>query len=236
VMGVRQSAVGLDGPARRALGVAAKFLSVAVRNVHLIVETRDVSVHDPLTGCLHRSPGLEALGAELRRAKRSNLPLSVLMLDVDQFKEINDRYGHQCGDLVLGAIGRRLVHTLRGSDVKCRYGGDEFILILPDTPLQGAQQVANGILKEIMAYPVEHGGDTLSATVSIGITCTETGEADAKTVIERADKALYCAKKAGRNRWCVAGTFSDDQPGAAASAAPGSTMSAHVAHDVERTA
>ena len=243
VLGVRQPAVGspavgLDGAARRALGVAASFLSVAVRNVHLIVETRDVSVHDPLTGCLHRTPGLEALSAELRRAKRSNLPLSVLMLDVDEFKQINDRYGHQCGDLVLGAIGRRLQHTLRGSDVKCRYGGDEFILILPDTPLHGAQQVANGILKEIMAYPVEHSGSTLSATVSIGIACTETGDADAKTVIERADKALYCAKKAGRNRWCVAASDGGVQLDAAASAASRSTTSRanHVAHDIERTA
>ena len=226
-VGSRPSEVALDGAARRALGVAASLLSIAVRNTALLVEIRDVSVHDPLTGCLNRKPGLEVLDAELRRARRSGQPLSVLMLDVDEFKQINDRYGHLCGDLVLGTIGRHLVQSLRGSDVKCRYGGDEFILICPDTPLQGAQQVANGIRKEIMAHPIEHNGQTLSATVSIGIASAEAGETDAKTIIHRADKALYCAKKAGRNRSIVASGPNGDI---------GPAPPIYLAHDLELTA
>jgi diguanylate cyclase (GGDEF)-like protein len=233
-MGVRQGATALDDSARRALGVAASLLSIAVRNVHLMVETRDVSVHDPLTGCLNRKPGIEALDAELRRAKRSSQPLSVLMLDVDRFKDINDAYGHQAGDLVLATIGRRLLHTLRGSDVKCRYGGDEFILILPDTPIQGAQQVANGLRKEIM-HAIEDGGHTLSCTVSIGITSVEPGETDVKALIDRADQALYRAKKAGRN--CSrAGLETASSAPSLADAPPPAADAPYAAHDLELTA
>jgi diguanylate cyclase (GGDEF)-like protein len=232
VLGVQQTATALDGAARQVIGVAASLLSIAVRNVNLLVDTKEVSLHDPLTGCLLRTPGLEKLETELRRVKRSNLPLSVLMLDVDQFKQINDRYGHLCGDLVLGSIGRHLVQTLRGSDIKCRFGGDEFILVLPDTPLHGAQQVAAGIRKAIEDQAIEHHGHHVSATVSIGIACAEAGEIEVKALIDRADRALYHAKESGRNRSCGVpepATDGADRPSTPAS-------KAFVAHDLGLTA
>jgi diguanylate cyclase (GGDEF)-like protein len=232
VLGVQQTATALNGAARQLLGVAASLLSIAVRNVNLLVDTKEVSLHDPLTGCLLRTPGLEKLETELRRVKRSNLPLSVLMLDVDQFKQINDRYGHLCGDLVLGGIGRHLVQTLRGSDIKCRFGGDEFILVLPDTPLHGAQQVATGIRKAIEGQAIEHHGHHVFATVSIGIACADAGEIDVKALIDRADRALYQAKESGRNRSCGV-----PEPGADVADQPSTTPSkGFVAHDLGLTA
>jgi diguanylate cyclase (GGDEF)-like protein len=232
VLGVSETATALDAPARHALGVAASLMSIAIRNVTLLVDTREGSVQDPLTGCLNRKPGLDQLDAELRRAKRSGQPLSVLMLDVDHFKQINDRFGHLCGDLVLGAIGRHLVQALRGSDIKCRFGGDEFILVLPDTPLQGAQQVANAIRQAIVAQPVEHNGQALPVTVSIGVACAEPLDVDIKAVIARADHALYSAKESGRDRSCTTSEPRRDVAGPAPPAAPPSFL----AHDLELTA
>lgn len=202
VLGIRQSGGdALEASARRVLGVAASLLSIAIRNVHLLLETQELSVHDSLTGCVNRKPGMELLETELRRARRTGQPLSVLMLDVDEFKEVNDRYGHICGDVVLGTIGQHLVHSLRASDVKCRYGGDEFILILPETPFEGAEHVASALGKAVAGRRIEHDGQVLSATVSIGITVARPGDVDGKAIIDRADRALYDAKKAGRNRW-----------------------------------
>jgi diguanylate cyclase (GGDEF)-like protein len=228
VLGVRSDKGAPDSRSRRALAVAASLLSIAVRNVNLLIDTREVSVQDPLTGCLNRKPGLEMLDTELRRARRTNQPLSVLMLDVDQFKQFNDQHGHLCGDLVLGAIGRHLNQTLRGSDVKCRYGGDEFILVLPDTPLHGAQQVANALRRAIIAQPVEYDGQLLPVTVSIGITCSEPSESDVKTIIARADRALYCAKESGRNSLSSGPEPKSDAAGAVSTIAPG----CFVAHDL----
>jgi diguanylate cyclase (GGDEF)-like protein len=96
------------------------------------------------------------------------------------------------------------MQVLRTSDAKCRYGGDEFILVLPDTPLDAAEHVARGIGKAIAAQPIEYNGETLSVTLSVGIACAGAGEVDAKAVIHRADQALYCAKKSGRSRSCSA--------------------------------
>lgn len=225
VLAVRQTGGILDGRARRALGVAASLLSIAVRNVHLLVETQELSVHDSLTGCVNRKPGLETLDAELRRAKRSSLPLSVLMLDVDEFKQINDRYGHLCGDLVLSTIGRHLQDLLRISDVKCRYGGDEFILVLPDTPLAGAEQVANNIRRAIVAQEIEYNAQAVSVTVSVGVACAEAGDLDVKAVIGRADRALYKAKTSGRNRSCMTPTdWRDVEPDAQTAIGPQSYL------------
>lgn len=201
VLGIKHTGNALEGGTRRAIGVAASLLSIAIRNVHLLLEAQELSVHDSLTGCVNRKPGMELLETELRRARRTGLPLSVLMLDVDEFKQVNDRFGHICGDVVLGTIGRHLVHSLRASDVKCRYGGDEFILILPETPFEGAEHVASALSKAIAAQRIEHEGQMLSVTVSIGIALVKPGDLDSKAIIDRADRALYDAKRAGRNRW-----------------------------------
>jgi diguanylate cyclase (GGDEF)-like protein len=200
VLGVQPTGEPLDPRVRRALGVIASLLGIAVRNVQLLMETKELSVLDSLTGCLNRKPGLETLDRELQRAKRTGQPLSILMIDVDEFKGINDLYGHLCGDQVLAAIGRHFTQHLRATDVKSRYGGDEFIVILPETPLTGAEHVAASIGRAITTQAVEYQGHQLSITVSMGVACAVASDLDAKLLLDRVDRALYSAKRSGRNR------------------------------------
>jgi diguanylate cyclase (GGDEF)-like protein len=188
---------------RRGLDAAIAFMSIAIRNVQLLIETREHSVRDSLTGWFNRGHGLSTLGSELQRAKRSGAPLSILMFDIDQFKTLNDRYGHQAGDAVLVATARQVSDLLRASDVKSRYGGDEFFVILPDTPAAGAQQVAEHIRRAVASQPIPAGAEVLSVTTSIGVATARTGELDAEAVIARADVALYRSKREGRNRVAI---------------------------------
>jgi diguanylate cyclase (GGDEF)-like protein len=188
---------------RRGLDAAIAFLSIAIRNVQLLIETHEHSVKDSLTGWFNRGHGLSTLGAELQRSKRSGAPLSILMFDVDEFKTLNDRYGHQAGDAVLVATSRQVSDLLRASDLKCRYGGDEFFVILPDTPAGGAQQVAEHIRRTVASQPIPASGEVLSVTTSIGVATARTGELDTEALIARADVALYRAKREGRNRVAI---------------------------------
>jgi diguanylate cyclase (GGDEF)-like protein len=189
---------------RSVLTAAAAMLAVSLKNAELFREVRDNSVRDSLTGCVNRKHAIEVMDVELRRARRSKLPLSVLMFDLDQFKRINDRWGHLCGDAVLATVGQRMNAVLRGSDVKCRYGGDEFLVILPDTPVDGAQNVAEMLRREFELHPVTWHDETVTVTASFGLTSVTPGETDLLTVIARADAALYRAKQAGRNGLRVA--------------------------------
>jgi len=133
---------GLNDQQRRMLTAAAALLAVSLKNAELFREVHENSVRDALTGCFNRKHALEVMDAELRRARRSQMPLSMVMFDLDHFKAINDRYGHLAGDAVLSAVGARMKAVLRGSDLKCRYGGEEFLILLPDTPVAGARRVA----------------------------------------------------------------------------------------------
>ena len=184
---------------RSVLTAAAAMLAVSLKNAELFREVRENSVRDSLTGCVNRKHAIEVMDGELRRARRSKLPLSVLMFDLDQFKTINDRWGHLCGDAVLATVGQRMNAVLRGSDVKCRYGGDEFLVILPDTPVEGAQNVAEMLRREFELHPVTWNDETVTVTASFGLTSVIPGETDLLSVIARADAVLYRAKQAGRN-------------------------------------
>ena len=123
-----------------------------------------------------------------------------MMIDIDDFKSVNDQHGHLAGDAVLAAVGARLAAVLRTSDVKCRYGGDEFLVILPDTPLTGAEHTATMIVDEMAHITVEVQDGTISPRVSVGVSASVEGEQEPKTLIARADQALYDAKRGGRNR------------------------------------
>jgi diguanylate cyclase (GGDEF)-like protein len=175
------------------------------RNVQLFLETREYSLRDGLTGCFNRGHSLETLDGELRRARRSRLPLSILMFDIDHFKTINDLMGHLRGDDLLRAVGAQLTRILRSTDVRCRYGGDEFLVILPDTPLIGAQQVAESVRREMATLAMVMDGKTVPVTVSIGVAAATPEELGATALVKRADDALYQAKRAGRDRYSVAG-------------------------------
>lgn len=188
---------------RSALGTASTLIAIAVRNVQLLEDTRESAERDTLTGCLNREPAMKALEVELKRARRTARPTSLLMFDIDHFKTVNDTHGHLQGDAVLKAVGRTLNAQLRSTDLRCRFGGDEFLLILPDTPSLGAQQVAEGIRRQIAGLQVP-GLASVSLTASIGVASAEQGELDETAAIARADEALYRAKQAGRNRFCVA--------------------------------
>ncbi|HEV3216561.1 MAG TPA: GGDEF domain-containing protein [Vicinamibacterales bacterium] len=191
----------LTGSRRRMLAAAASLLAVSVKNAQLFRDTRENSLRDGLTGCVNRTHGVEMTEVELRRARRSRLPLSVIMFDLDHFKAINDRHGHLCGDTVLSTVGRRMQEVLRGSDVKCRYGGEEFLVVLPETPLEGARRVAEILRKELADTPVGWNGVELHISASFGVTAAHAAEIETPMVIARADSALYCAKSDGRN--CV---------------------------------
>lgn len=200
VLGVRPNGV-LAADRRRIIEAAAALLAVSVKNAQLFREVKDNSVKDALTGCFTRGHAIDVIDAELRRARRSHTPVSMIMFDIDHFKDVNDRYGHLCGDAVLNAVGKRMKEVLRGSDLKCRYGGEEFLVLLPETPLHGARRVAETLRREIAERPVPWSGEALTITASFGLAQTMPGEVNVQAVIARADQALYRAKDDGRN--CV---------------------------------
>ncbi|MBI2188609.1 MAG: GGDEF domain-containing protein [Acidobacteria bacterium] len=194
---------------RAVLAAAAALLGASLKNAELFHEVRETSVRDSLTGCFNRQHALEVMDAELRRARRSRLPLAVIMFDLDHFKAINDQYGHLCGDAVLAGVGQRMKVVLRGSDVKCRWGGEEFLVLLPDTPPAGAQRVAELLRHDLEEHPARwRVGDLqvdIRVTASFGLATVTAGEVDATAILARADAALYRAKSSGRNCVCVAG-------------------------------
>ncbi len=161
---------------------------------------RETSILDTLTGCATRPHGLERLGIELKRSGRSGAPVAVLMVDLDHFKEVNDRFGHNVGDAVLSAAGRTMLQTLRASDVRCRWGGEEFLIVLPETALDPARQVAEALLKRLVESPVHTNAGTIRISASVGLTLARPGEDDIEALIGRADRALYRAKSDGRGR------------------------------------
>ncbi|MDP2390708.1 MAG: diguanylate cyclase, partial [Acidobacteriota bacterium] len=201
VLGVKTEAGQLPADKRRILEAAAALLAVSVKNAQLFREVKENSVRDALTGCFTRGHSLDVIDAELRRARRSQTPVTLIMFDLDHFKDVNDRHGHLCGDAVLSAVGKRMKDVLRGSDLKCRYGGEEFLVLLPETPLHGARRVAETLRKEIAERPVPWAGEALTVTASFGLAQTLPGEVNVQAVIARADQALYRAKDDGRN--CV---------------------------------
>jgi diguanylate cyclase (GGDEF)-like protein len=203
VLGIRDRTT-LTQSDRRALGAVAAVLGIGVRNVQLFTMARDSSLRDALTGCFNRGHAVERLDSELRRARRSRASLSIVMLDIDYFKTINDRLGHVRGDEVLQAVGALFQRVLRSSDVRCRYGGDEFLIILPETPGTGAESVAESLRREIAKIEASADDQKIAITASLGVATATSGEANATSFIDRADAALYEAKRQGRNRFAVA--------------------------------
>ena len=201
VLGVPESAGPFSEGRKRVLAATAALLGIALRNAQLFQELREHSLRDGLTGCFNRTHALEVLDVELRRARRSQQPLSLIMFDLDHFKDVNDKYGHLCGDAVLAAVGVRMRDVLRGSDLKCRYGGEEFLVLLPETPIEGAKRVADSLRRELADLPIHWKDETFNITASFGVSVALPSEIDSEAIIGRADAALYRAKEQGRN--CV---------------------------------
>jgi two-component system cell cycle response regulator len=203
VFGVQEGEPPFDDAEQRALAAVAALLAIALRNVQLVDDLRERGIRDSLTGCVNRGNGFEVLNTELQRAKRSGRPLSVVMFDIDHFKELNDGHGHLCGDAALVAVAQCLSRVLRKSDVKCRYGGDEFLVILPDTPLSAAGNIGELLCQELsrLVLPAPYEGVSLS--VSLGVVSSADGELDGGALLARADAALYRAKAGGKARVIV---------------------------------
>lgn len=181
-----------------ALGEA---ISLALSNLKLRDTLRQQSIRDPLTGLYNRRFLEEYLVHEGVRATRKNRPLSVIMLDIDNFKRFNDTFGHDAGDAILRRMGLLLQGHVRGSDIACRIGGEEFALLLPEAPLSIAFQRAENILETVRRMQVKHGGQVLGAiTVSLGVAAFPKHGETPEALIRAADRALYQAKEGGRNK------------------------------------
>ena len=143
------------------LTAAAALLGASVKNAELFNEAHENSVRDALTGCFNRRHSMEVVDAELRRARRTRGTFSVVMFDLDHFKAINDRFGHLCGDAVLAQVGHRMKAVLRVSDIKSRWGGEEFLALLPETPVTGARRVVETLRQDLEQHPVLWNGHTV---------------------------------------------------------------------------
>ena len=162
---------------------------------------RHEALHDPLTGLFNRRYMGEMLEREIRRAERNPQPISVIMLDIDHFKQVNDTLGHAAGDAVLHDLGLFLLRQVRGADIACRYGGDEFMLILPGATLQVARQRAENIRLQAMKLVQDHHQRVSGKlTLSIGVAAFPDHGATPDALWQAADAALYAAKAAGRNQ------------------------------------
>ena len=164
-----------------------------------------LAAQDALTGIANRRALVQALESELARAQCQRTPLALLMLDIDHFKHVNDQYGHLAGDQVLRHVVQVVEQRLRTQDLLGRYGGEEFLLLLPHTDLAGAQQLGQQLCEAVQAAPCDWHGQSIAVTVSVGISVCAVGEQpDWETLLLAADKALYRAKGNGRNRVEVA--------------------------------
>jgi len=166
---------------------------------------REESMADPLTGIQNRR-AFEASLAEARvQAAANNEALCLLMVDIDHFKKVNDTYGHVVGDAVLKQVSKAISDTVRGGDVLARYGGEEFVVLLPNTPMEGAERVADNICNNVRNQKMDRsrvGKDIGRVTVSVGVALFY-GQESAEEFVVRADTALYRAKESGRNRVCT---------------------------------
>jgi diguanylate cyclase (GGDEF)-like protein len=167
---------------------------------------RRQALRDPLTGLFNRRFFDAGLAQEIMRSRRSGNPASLLILDIDHFKNYNDEYGHEAGDAVLRAIGQLLQTHVRGSDVACRFGGEEFVILMPDAALESAKERGKQILEAIRGLEIPHQGHLLPpVTASLGLAEFPSHARDAEGILEAADHALYVAKRAGRDRMVISG-------------------------------
>jgi len=166
-------------------------------------ELREQAIRDPLTGLFNRRYLQVTLDREIARVHRASQPVGIIIMDIDRFKLINDSHGHKAGDLVLEALGELLKHNIRQEDIACRYGGEEFVVVMPGASLHTAHERAEIIRAKIDALQVGYDSWKLRITVSVGVAAYPQHGATGEDVLIRADRALYHAKQEGRNRVVV---------------------------------
>ncbi len=197
------------GSSMQSVVFMAAFMVVILASLGFILMTKDradaanrhFAAHDALTGVANRRSLIAALERDVARAVRTREPYALMMLDIDHFKAVNDTRGHLAGDQVLCHVAAMLRTRLRAQDLVGRYGGEEFLVLLPDTPLRGAMELAEVLRQAVAQTPCMHEGRALPVTVSIGVCGGRLEQGDhGDLLIHTADQALYAAKAAGRNR------------------------------------
>jgi diguanylate cyclase (GGDEF)-like protein/PAS domain S-box-containing protein len=198
--------IRLLSTSKRQLATAvAEQVGLALANLKLRETLRLLSVRDPLTGLFNRRFMQESLERELRRAARSGKPLGGILFDIDHFKQFNDSYGHEAGDIVLRELGGLLQSQIRSEDIACRVGGEEFLLILPDAALDITRQRAEKLREAVKQVSIQYGGRPLGAiTISMGVVVFPANGTTCDAILRSADEALYQAKAQGRDRVAVA--------------------------------
>ena len=195
--------------AHRLVPLVARELGGALRMSALVEETQRQASIDVLTGLMNRRAFLPAIRGEVARSRRYGLRLSVLLLDIDHFKVINDRFGHAAGDLVLASVGRLLAQTQRNTDFSARWGGEEFVIALTCTDVDGGRVAAERTRAAVEGLLLDNGsGVRIPVTASVGLASLLPDE-DVEQLMNSADHAMYAAKYGGRNRVGV------DEPGSA---------------------
>jgi diguanylate cyclase (GGDEF)-like protein/PAS domain S-box-containing protein len=186
---------------KRLVVTVAEHMALALANLKLRDTLHHQSIRDSLTGLYNRRHLDEALTLEIYRATRNNQPLGLILFDIDHFKKFNDTFGHDAGDTVLRELGEFLQERTRKTDVVCRYGGEEFLIIMPAASLETTTQRAEQLREQIKLLNIMHQGKSIGkVTISVGVTAIPENGNSAKTLIKIADEALYQAKAEGRDR------------------------------------
>jgi diguanylate cyclase (GGDEF)-like protein len=175
-------------------------IKLSLSNLKLREIMREQANHDPLTGLFNRRYLNDTLQRELNHARRDCTPTTIAMLDIDHFKNINDTYGHDAGDLMLRELGRVLRENVRKSDIACRFGGEEFVLILLDSTVESSRHLLEKINTHVKEMQIHYAEQLLgSMSLSIGMIEASQHEMNADGLLSAADKAMYAAKRAGRD-------------------------------------
>jgi len=199
-----EAAAAMHAKAQVAITLSEQ-IALALSNIRLRENLRQQTIRDPLTHLYNRRFLEESLNREMARCKRNGTGFGVLMMDLDHFKCFNDTFGHDAGDSVLRAFAHALQANAREGDIACRFGGEEFVVVLPETDRNGSVTCAQRILAAVRDLDVTHDNKTLGpVTISIGLAMYPHDGETVNAIVQSADQAMYEAKRAGRDRMIVA--------------------------------
>ena len=182
-------------------GKFCSHIALTLEKIRLFNEIKMLSIHDGMTGVFNHAYAVEEVDSEIERAKRYNVIFSLILLDVDNFKEVNDSYGHLAGDFVLKSMADLIEKNLRTIDIVGRYGGEEFIIILPQIDLENAYIAGERLRQAVESETFLYNDNVIQLTISLGVATYQDGK-NTQGLIKIADDNLYRAKKEGKNRTC----------------------------------